>query len=257
MPIDYRATTSLPGLGAAEMPASAIGQYVNQQVVPMTEQTASVEGSRNLYQQPITRESAQVAIPKSTNGLQSVSDIAQQNSISNQKLLNQTRQIQAKKKAEQDAANTAPASGVNGAYDYSNTGNANVGNLTGNRGKAIQLASSYLGNRYVMGGTSHQGIDCSGLVKVVYSQLGYNIPVHLASWQRDNIPGVRTNNINSLQPGDIVAWRDGSHIAVYAGNGYIIQAANPRQGVIKSLLTQQVGYTPNSVIGIKLQFPGE
>jgi len=222
----------------------------------MTEQTASVEASRNLYQQPVTRESAQVAIPKSTNGLQSVSDIAQQNTISNQKLLNQTRQIQAKKKAEADAA-AAASGGGNTGVNYAAMGSANVGNLTGNRAKAMQLSSSYLGNPYVLGGTSHQGIDCSGLVKVVYSQLGFNLPVHSSTWQRDNIPGVRTDNINSLQPGDIVAWKHGGHIAVYAGNGYIIQAANPSQGVIRSRLVDQVGYTPGSVVGIKLRFPGE
>lgn len=255
MPIDYRATTSLPALGAAPLPTTAIGEYVNKQIIP-TERTSSIEASRNLYQKPVTRDSQQVSLAQPSTeqrdiGTQDVSAISSNISASNQKMMGYAQQAAAKR-AQQNQQNIG-----SGSYDYSNQGNYNIGNLTGNRGKAMQLASSYLGNPYVFAGTSHQGIDCSGLIKVVYSQLGFNIAAHSAEWQRDNIPGVRTNNIASLSPGDIVAWRDGSHIAVYAGNGYIIQAANPQQGVIRSLLTQQVGYTPNSVIGIKLKFPGE
>jgi cell wall-associated NlpC family hydrolase len=164
----------------------------------------------------------------------------------------QARQVRESRAAQTPTSSATPTGSVGG----SNTYGVPAG-VKGSRAKALQIAGSYLGRPYVMGGTSYNGIDCSGLVKVVYSQLGFNVPVHFAAWQRDNIPGVRTNNINSLSPGDIVAWRDGSHIAIYAGNGMIIQAANPRQGVIRSRLTDQVGYTPNSVIGIKLKFPGE
>lgn len=255
MPIDYRATTSLPGLGAAPLPSTAIGEYVNKQIIP-TEQNASVEASRNMYQRPVTRDSIQVSAqqPAQTQrdiGISDVSALSSSFSDTNKKLLGYTQQAAAARKAQQAQA------GQQGAQDNVDYSKIPVGNLTGNRAKAIQLSSSYLGNPYVLGGTSHQGIDCSGLVKVVYSQLGFNLPVHSSTWQRDNIPGVRTDNIASLQPGDIVAWKHGGHIAVYAGNGYIIQAANPSQGVIKSLLTQQVGYTPGSVVGIKLRFPGE
>lgn len=256
MPIDFRATTSLPSLGAAPLPTSAIGEYINKQIIP-TEQRTSVEASRNMYKQPITRDSTQVSLAQPSTeprdiGTSDVSALSTNISDSNKRMMGYAQEAAAKRAAQNQA--NQQNTGGGGNVDYSNIP---VGNLTGNRAKAMQLSSSYLGNPYVLGGTSHQGIDCSGLVKVVYNQLGFNLPVHSSTWQRDNIPGVRTNNINSLQPGDIVAWKHGGHIAVYAGNGYIIQAANPSQGVIKSLLTQQVGYTPDSVIGIKLRFPGE
>ena len=142
--------------------------------------------------------------------------------------------------------------------DVSTAGQAYTpdGNLSSSRNQVMSEASSYLGNRYVFAGNTHAGIDCSGLVQQVYAKAGIQLP-RLAAQQRDAMPGVRTSNIASLRPGDLVAWNDGSHVAIYAGNGYIIQAANPQQGVIKSLLTQQVGYRPGSVIGIAIRLPGE
>jgi len=151
--------------------------------------------------------------------------------------------------ARKAAANTANVGGTGQPYQVDGT-------LSGTRNQIMAETSSYLGNPYVFAGTSHQGIDCSGLVMMVYRKFGINLP-HSATSQRDMMPGVRTSNINALKPGDLVAWNDGSHVAIYAGNGYIIQAANPQQGVIKSLLTQQVGYRPGSVIGIQIQLPGE
>jgi cell wall-associated NlpC family hydrolase len=250
VPIDYRATTSNPALGAAPLPSTAIGEYINKQIIP-SEQTSSIEASRNMFRQPVTRDSQQVALQQPQEiGTKDVSAVSTNVSESNKKLLGYAQQSAERKKA----AAAASAGGTSPNYG---PGDYNVGTLTGNRAKAMELANSYIGNRYVLGGTTHAGIDCSGLVMAVYNQLGFNVTQHNALWQRDNIPGVRTNNINSLQPGDLVAWTGTGHIAVYAGNGYIVQAANPQQGVIRSRLVDQVGYTPSSVIGIKLRFPGE
>lgn len=127
--------------------------------------------------------------------------------------------------------------------------------LDAGRNKAMALASSYLGTRYVLGGESQSAIDCSGLVQAVYQQLGFRVPTHSAADQgqtggRNNgngIPGVRTS-ISNLQPGDIVAWRDGSHIAIYAGHGEIIEAANANVGTVRRKL-----WAPESaVVGIHL-----
>lgn len=125
------------------------------------------------------------------------------------------------------------------------------GRLSASRNRALQLASSYLGTRYQLGGTTYKGIDCSGLVMMVYGQLGYKLS-HSASAQGRNIPGVRTS-LSNLRPGDLVAWKDGSHIAIYAGNGMIIEAANPRVGTVRRKL-----WAPASAVyGIALRLPGE
>ena len=128
---------------------------------------------------------------------------------------------------------------------------ANIGNLSKSRQDVVRKTASYAGTPYQLGGRTAQGIDCSGLVMAVYNQAGFDIPQHSAGWQGRNIPGVRTST-NNLQPGDIVAWRDGSHIAIYAGNGMIWDASRSRGTSMRKLWAPE-----SAVYGIKLRFPGE
>lgn len=128
---------------------------------------------------------------------------------------------------------------------------ANIGNLSGSRQDVVRKTASYAGTPYQLGGRTVQGIDCSGLVMAVYNQAGFNISQHSAGWQGRNIPGARTA-VNNLQPGDIVAWKDGSHIAIYAGNGMIWDASRSRGTSMRKLWAPE-----SAVYGIKLRFPGE
>lgn len=250
----YLLTTSNPLLGSTPLPTDAVGQYVNQQIIG--NQNRSIESLQNAYQPggAITnRESPQVSGQSSVSvqqpaAFKSVSEVAASNDRQSQDAF--YRAIAARnKRAASTAGNTAGTSG--GSYG-SNTYTVPAG-VTGNRAAALSKAKGYLGSPYVLGGTSTSGIDCSGLVMMVYGSLGYNIPRHSATWQRDNIPGVRTNDINSLRPGDLVAWKDGSHIAIYAGNGNIIESANERVGTVY----RKLWTSTSNVIGIKLRFAGE
>lgn len=134
--------------------------------------------------------------------------------------------------------------GTNKRIDYST--------LSESRQKLLNKAQSYLGSPYVLGGTTKQGIDCSGLVMNVYNKAGFDVGQHSATWQGQNIPGVRTT-IDKLRPGDLVAWRDGSHIAIYAGNGQIIEAANPTVGTVQ----RKIWADPSLLFGIKVRLPGD
>lgn len=163
----------------------------------------------------------------------------------------------AAKQAQQARTERSAVSTVGGGYDKAGLGSAGTawkpdGSLSDSRNTVLSEASKYLGTPYVLGGKSTKGIDCSGLVMMVYNKLGYNINRHSATWQGRNIPGVRTS-IKNLRPGDVVAWKDGSHIAIYAGNGEIIEAANPKRGTLRRKL-----WAPESaVFGIALRLPGE
>jgi cell wall-associated NlpC family hydrolase len=101
----------------------------------------------------------------------------------------------------------------------------------GIRSRIVNQALTYLGIPYVWGGASRNGVDCSGLVQQVYSALGFELP--RVSYAQANT-GKRVP-INQLQPGDLLAWDNSlrnngaDHIAIYAGNGYIIEA--PRTGL--------------------------
>ncbi len=129
---------------------------------------------------------------------------------------------------------------------------ADYGDLSKSRQDVLSNARSYIGSDYQLGGRSYQGIDCSGLVMQVYNKMGFDITKHSAGWQGRNIPGVRTS-VNNLRPGDIVAWKDGSHIAIYAGNGQIIEAANTRVGTVQ----RKIWASPDQIVGIKVRLPGE
>ncbi len=111
-----------------------------------------------------------------------------------------------------------------------------VAAASADRGDTVsRLALSYVGSRYVHGGASPRGFDCSGLVMYVYSRVGVRLP-HSAGMMYSSRYGTIIRSISALRPGDIVlfantAGRGITHAAIYVGNGRMVSANNPRQGV--------------------------
>lgn len=107
-----------------------------------------------------------------------------------------------------------------------------TGETTGAR--VVAEAQRYLGLPYVWGGDdpADGGMDCSGLVQHVYSSLGIDLPRVSADQAR---AGTAVASMAEAQPGDLIAWdRSGrnvgaDHIAIYVGNGQMIEA--PRTGL--------------------------
>ena len=101
---------------------------------------------------------------------------------------------------------------------------------------AARLALRYVGYRYVWGGSSPRGFDCSGLVQYVYRQLGVRLP-RKASLQYSQTRGQRLRSLSSLAPGDLVFFvrttraRGITHVGLYVGNGMMVTANSPRMGV--------------------------
>ena len=119
----------------------------------------------------------------------------------------------------------------------------------------VDTAKSYLGVRYVYGGASPSGFDCSGFTMYVYQQYGYSLP-HSATSQWQIGLGTQVWSIGALQPGDLVFFNDPSrnagkacsHAGIYIGNGQFVHASSSRsQGVIISDLTS--GYYYNYFVG--------
>jgi hypothetical protein len=112
------------------------------------------------------------------------------------------------------------AFGDGSGYNFSGTLNGADG-VTGDRAAVIAYAQTMLGTPYQWGGnTPGKGLDCSGLVQQVWKKFGLNLP-RLSSQQAH--AGTSTP-LGQLQAGDLVTNRDGSHIALYMGNGQIIEA---------------------------------
>lgn len=114
-------------------------------------------------------------------------------------------------------------------------------------------ALQFLGYRYVHGGTSPKGFDCSGLTTYVYKQFGYTLN-RTCSGQLDNGTPV---SMSELQPGDIVIFRKGNsskkatHVGLYIGNNQFIHASTPTKGVIISKMSDSY-YTSGFVGGRRI-----
>ena len=105
--------------------------------------------------------------------------------------------------------------------------------MDGWRAAVVQMARKQVGTPYVWGGSAPGGFDCSGLIQYAFSKAGIQMP--RVSYQQAN-SGQRVA-LNTLRPGDLVAWDNSSrnngadHIALYIGNGQIIEAPRPGIGV--------------------------
>ena len=126
--------------------------------------------------------------------------------------------------AIEENAQASNQGGGNNGGGSSNSGSAGVeppyNAVTGNA--VVDRAYSYVGNaEYVSGACSPGKFDCSGFVSYCltgsYSRLGSTYT--FLGWPRTNDP----------QPGDIAV--NESHCGIYIGNGQMIHAASPGQGV--------------------------
>jgi cell wall-associated NlpC family hydrolase len=93
---------------------------------------------------------------------------------------------------------------------------------------AIHYAMAQVGKSYVYGAAGPNAFDCSGLMMMAWAQAGISLP-HSSSAQYGIGHHVSSSD---LQPGDLVFYYSPiSHVAMYIGNGLIVEAANPGAGV--------------------------
>lgn len=125
-----------------------------------------------------------------------------------------------------------------------NTSTKSVSNETKSSGKVtgaevVSYAKQYLGSKYVYGGSSPSGFDCSGFTTYVYKHFGISLS-RSSSAQASNGRAVDRNN---LAVGDIVCFSSSSkstkigHVGIYIGGNRFIHAANSRKGVITSKMS--------------------
>jgi hypothetical protein len=103
------------------------------------------------------------------------------------------------------------------------------GSAVGDLGKqAVSIAKKYLGVDYKWGGNDPKtGLDCSGLTKLVYQQLGVELP----RVSRDQAKvGTKVDSLKDARPGDLVFFDNPvDHVGIYVGDGKMIEA--PRTGL--------------------------
>ena len=102
--------------------------------------------------------------------------------------------------------------------------------------EVIAYAKNYLGYKYVHGGNTPSGFDCSGFTQYVYKHFGYSLSRSSSSQAGDGVAVSKSN----LQQGDILCFSGSSgskkvsHVGIYIGGGKFIHSANSRKGVIIS-----------------------
>jgi cell wall-associated NlpC family hydrolase len=86
--------------------------------------------------------------------------------------------------------------------------------------RALRIARGYVGVPYVWGGSTPRGFDCSGLVWYAFRRLGVAVPrVTYSQWWAG-----RHVSRRALRPGDLVFFADRSHVGIWAGHGWFLQA---------------------------------
>ena len=93
----------------------------------------------------------------------------------------------------------------------------------------VAFAQQFVGHPYVWGGNSlTNGVDCSGFVHLVYAHFGISTPRYSQAFKSVGQPVSYQN----IQAGDVVVYP--GHVAIYIGNGNIVEAQSTRAGITNS-----------------------
>ena len=111
------------------------------------------------------------------------------------------------------------------------TGPAAGAPVSGAADQALAAAREMVGLPYVWGGTDpERGVDCSGLVQSAFAAAGVDLPRLSADQARS---GTAVPSLAEARPGDLIAWDNSGrnvgadHIAIYLGDGQMIEAPRP------------------------------
>ncbi|NOR55799.1 MAG: hypothetical protein GQ531_06275 [Sulfurovum sp.] len=103
----------------------------------------------------------------------------------------------------------------------------------------LEDAKYFKGGKYVWGGTTPEGFDCSGYVQYLYKKHDINLP--RTAWAQSK----KGSNVEvaDLQKGDLLFFLTDkkrgipvTHVGIYLGDGNFIHAASKKKGIIISPL---------------------
>jgi cell wall-associated NlpC family hydrolase len=157
------------------------------------------------------------------------------------KALSGEKSVYANLTSEQQATVQATTVGGSGGTTTP-TGGTFTGSTSTNGGQAAAFAVSKLGCPYVYGATGpcNDGYDCSGLAQAAWAAAGVSIPrTTYDDWA--SLPHV---SMSSLVPGDLILFDGEGHVAIYVGDGKIVDA--PHTGAdVEEISLSESWYSEN------------
>jgi cell wall-associated NlpC family hydrolase len=118
-----------------------------------------------------------------------------------------------------------------------------TGPTTTQADKAVAFAYAQLGKPYQWGATGPATFDCSGLAQAAWAAAGVAIPRDTYE-QWAALPHISASD---LQPGDLVYYDGIGHVAIYVGDGYIIDA--PQTGMDVEKIPMDTGWYASTLVG--------
>ncbi len=120
------------------------------------------------------------------------------------------------------------------------------------RDSVVRIARSQLGRRYIFGGTTPSGFDCSGFTRYLMRALGYEVPRTAA--QQARVGREIPKDPRLLRPGDLLTFGRGNrvtHIGVYVGDGKYIHASSGQGRIVESRLDRPASHLVRAWYGVR------
>ncbi|HME64315.1 MAG TPA: NlpC/P60 family protein [Streptosporangiaceae bacterium] len=109
--------------------------------------------------------------------------------------------------------------------------------------RAVAFAYAQLGKPYQWGSTGPDSFDCSGLAQAAWAAAGVAIPRDTYE-QWAALPHIASS---AIQPGDLLYYDGIGHVAIYVGDGYIIDA--PQTGMDVEKIPMDTGWYASTFVG--------
>ena len=108
--------------------------------------------------------------------------------------------------------------------------NGGTGSTSSGINRFISIAMSKLGSRYVLGAKGPSRFDCSGFVYWCLNQAGINQGYMTSYYWQRTTRYKRISSMSDLRRGDVISYQ--GHVAICAGNGYMIDASSSNGKVV-------------------------
>jgi peptidoglycan DL-endopeptidase CwlO len=109
--------------------------------------------------------------------------------------------------------------------------------------QAVAFAYAQLGKPYQWGATGPDSFDCSGLAQAAWAAAGVAIPRDTYE-QWAALPHIASS---AIQPGDLLYYDGVGHVAIYVGDGYIIDA--PQTGMDVEKIPMDTSWYASTFVG--------